>query len=97
MAIVERHVSGRNLHTAHHAGSYPGVRMVRPGPLWPVTILVVPDEQEFEAIGGEYCYGYVTPDGHIAEAFELREGDHAKIRRSDLPAWLVEWEIVRAR
>jgi hypothetical protein len=93
---VDRVVSGRNLHTAHPGAAYPGIRSIRPGPLWPETILCPRDGESFVALGGEHNYAYATMDGAKAEALTLGSGDRATLVRSDLPGLLAEWQVERA-
>jgi hypothetical protein len=93
---VDVYVSGRNLHTDHAGELYPGIRANRPGPGWPVTILIPLPGQSFVALGGEHNFGYETPTGEKAVGFELAKGDRATLVRSDLPACLAEWRVERA-
>ena len=95
-AATERYRSGRNLLTPHPADAYPGLRVVKPGPQWSASLIVPADGQTVVARGGERVLAYVTPSGVGAAAFELRPGDRARMIAWDLPASLVEWEIVRA-
>ena len=90
---VEVVVSGRNLHTPHPGEAYPGIRSIRPGPDWPVTILCPRDGEAFTALGGEHNYAYETPDGARAEALSLSAGDRATLVRTDLPGLLGEWRV----
>ncbi len=94
--MTERHRSGRNLLTAHPAAAYPGLRVVKPGERWSVSLIVPADGQTVLALGGERVLGYVTPSGVLADGFELRAGDRARMVAWDLPASLVEWDVERA-
>lgn len=96
MSRVETFVSAKNLHSPHPIGSYATLREVRPWPGWDVTILVMNEGDSFTALGGEWCYGYRTPDGHAAAGFVLAPGDRATVVRTGLPASLAEWRVERA-
>ena len=88
--------SGRNLLTSHGPDAYPGLLVVKPGTGWDVSVIVPEDGSTIVGLGGERIYGYETPDGGRAAAFELRPGDRATLARSGLPASLVEWRVERA-
>lgn len=92
---VETLVGARSVATPHGPESYPGLRVVRPGPEWQVCVIVPEDGQTIVARGGERTYSYQTVDGGRAEGFELRAGDEATLVRSDLPFSMVEWRIHR--
>jgi hypothetical protein len=96
VAAVETLVAGRILMTPHATQDYPGLMVVRPGPLWSLGLLVVEDGQSFLAKGGERVYPYETRERVRADGFELRAGDRVTLVRSGLPAFLVEWRIERA-
>jgi hypothetical protein len=96
MPHIETFIAGRNLMTSHAAECYPGLRVVRPGPLWSIGLIVPVDGQTIVARGGERIHGYVTASGEGAQGFALEPGDQATVLRSDLPAFLVEWRIERA-
>lgn len=92
MAGLRTIVAMRTLTTPHPPESYPGLRVVRPGPGWPWCI--VPAEgQVVVARGGEAAEEYETADGLRAQGFELLGGDRAQIVRSGLPGALVEWRV----
>jgi hypothetical protein len=93
---VEVVVSGRNLHTEHPGEAYPGIRSIRPGPEWRVTILCPRAGQSFTALGGERNHAYETANGAKADALTLSAGDHATLVREDLPGLLGEWRVERA-
>ena len=93
---TERHRSGRNFMTPHDAAAYPGLRVIKPGPLWSGSLIVPGDGQTILARGGEHVLAYATPSGEHAAGFVLRAGDRARMVAWDLPASLVEWEIDRA-
>jgi hypothetical protein len=97
MSRSETFIAGRNLMTTHGAECYPGLRVVRPGPLWSIGLIVPEDGQTVVARGGERIHGYETMGGACAQAFQLEGGDRATLVRSDLEASLVEWRVERAR
>jgi len=97
VSAVESFVAGRILMTPHATEDYPGLQVVRPGPLWSLGLLVVEDGQSFVARGGERVYPYQTRDRVRADGFELHAGDRVTLVRSGRPAFLVEWRVERAR
>ena len=94
--MAETYRAGRNLVTTHGPESYPGLLVVKPGPEWEVHVIVPEDGATVLARGGERVYGYETIDGGRADGFELRPGDRARLVRSGLPLFLVEWSVERA-
>jgi hypothetical protein len=94
--VVERYRSGRNLQTPHAPDAYPGLRVVKPGPRWATSIIVPADGQTVMGRGGERVLAYVTASGVRAAGFQLGPGDRARMVAWDLPASLVEWEVLRA-
>jgi hypothetical protein len=82
--------------TAHEEAAYPGVLVVRPGPLWRQAVIVPEAGQTVVARGGEKAYAYTPRDGVSAAGFELRRGDRATILRKGLEGALAEWRIERA-
>ena len=66
---------GRNLLTPHLPEAYAGLLVVRPGPLWEVSVIVPEPGQTLSARGGERLYAYSTPSGARAERLELHPGD----------------------
>ncbi len=94
--MTQRYVGGRNLLTRHEAAGYGGLLVVKPGPLWSVSVIVPEEGQTIEARGGETVYAYETVDGGRAEGFELGPGDQATLIRAGLPHSFVEWRVERA-
>lgn len=95
-APVETCLGGRNVVTVHPPQAYPGLWVVKPGPLWSVFVIVPEVGQTIVARGGEKTYAYETVDGGRAEALELRPGDRATLVRADLPFSFCEWRVERA-
>jgi hypothetical protein len=86
----------RNVVTAHPPQAYPGLLVVKPGPLWSVFVIVPEVGQTIVGQGGEKTYAYETVDGGRADALELQAGDRATLVRADLPFCLCEWRVERA-
>ena len=95
--MVETFRGGRNLLTPHPPAAYPGIRVVRPGPRWPVALIVPADGQTVTGLGGEYLLAYVTPSGLAAQGFELGAGDRARMVAWGLPGSLVDWAVAGAQ
>lgn len=95
MGRTETFVAGRILLTPHPAESYPGVRVIRPGPQWVLGLIVAEHGQSFVASGGERVYAYETAGSVRAQGFELYPGDRATRLCSDPPGFLAEWRIER--
>lgn len=94
--MAERYVGGRNLLTTHGPEAYDGLLVVKPGPLWSVSVIVPEEGQTIGARGGEKVYGYETTDGGRAQGFELAPGDRATLVRAGLAHSMVEWRVERA-
>jgi hypothetical protein len=94
--VTHRYVGGRNLLTPHDPEAYEGLLVVKPGPLWSVSVIVPEEGQTIRACGGEKVYGYETVDGGEAQGFELATGDRATLVRAGLPHSFVEWRVERA-
>jgi hypothetical protein len=84
------------LSTPHPAAEYPGLAVVRVGPLWPYAVICAERGQTVVARGGETAAGYETSAGGRASRFVLRRGDRARLVRTGLPHMLGEWRIERA-
>jgi hypothetical protein len=93
---VETYRSARNLETPHPLEAYPGICVFAVAS-WTHSLIVAEAGQSFVARGGERALAYETPQGGRAEGFELRLGDRVTMVRSDLPFYLAEWQIERAR
>jgi hypothetical protein len=94
--LTETYTGARNVLTLHGPEAYPGLPVVKPGPLWEVFVIVPEDGASIVARGGEKIYAYDTVDGGHADGFELRPGDRATLVRSGLPFCFVEWRVERA-
>lgn len=92
---IEHYRGSRNPLTPHPCDRYGTLLVVSVGRGWPYNVIVPNDGDTIVALGGERVLGYTTPDGAVAEPFELRPGDRATRIRSDLPAHLCEWRISR--
>ena len=96
ISAVEIHRGARNLETPHPPEAYPGIRVFTVES-WSHSLILANDGETFVAKGGEKAYSYETPYGGRAEGFVLRPGDRVTLVRSDLPFYLAEWRIERAR
>jgi hypothetical protein len=94
--IVERYRGSCNPLTPHACDQYGSLLVVTPGPSWTYNVIVPNDGQTIVALGGERILAYTTPDGGVAQGFELRPGDRATRVRSGLPFHLADWEVERA-
>lgn len=93
---IETYRGSCNPLTPHPCDMYGSLLVVDVAPGWPYNVIVPNDGDTIVGLGGERIIAYVTPDGVVAEGFELRPGDRATRVRSGLEAQLAEWRVERA-